>query len=128
MVQSRPNSADDVEGVGQRIKAAREAKGLTQSALADAADVRQGQISKIENGDGSATIETVMRLAAALEVSVDFLVGHSAPASQSDAHRDLDAVAALMTDDQVRLLAVIGRAILKDQPKTPAASRSRKRR
>jgi DNA-binding XRE family transcriptional regulator len=52
----------------------RRALGLTQEQLAIAADVRQSEISRIENGRGNPTVLTLARLADALglEVSLRF--------------------------------------------------------
>lgn len=40
---------------------------MTQAQLADATGVPQAEISRIENGNANPTIETVARLAAALD-------------------------------------------------------------
>lgn len=52
----------------------RRALGLTQEQLADAAEVRQSEISRIENGRGNPTVLTLARLADALGLEVSLQV------------------------------------------------------
>jgi ribosome-binding protein aMBF1 (putative translation factor) len=61
---------DRVFGVQHALAVARERKGLTQKQLAELSGVQQSEISKIERGQINATIETVARLAAPLDVRV----------------------------------------------------------
>ncbi len=49
----------------------REYRGLTQQALADAAGVGKSYVSQIESGRKVGTVETLSRLARALEVELD---------------------------------------------------------
>ncbi len=51
----------------------REYRGLTQQALADAAGVGKSYVSQIESGRKVGTVETLSRLARALEVELDDL-------------------------------------------------------
>lgn len=67
---------------GNRLKALREAKGLTQVRLGMALNVTSGFISNIECGKKSATIEFLSALATFFNVSADYLMyGNS-----SDSH------------------------------------------
>ena len=56
------------EQFGDRVRALREAKGISQEALADAAHLHRTHISLIERGRRSVRLETVERLAVALHV------------------------------------------------------------
>ncbi len=60
--------------LGKNIKAAREAKGLTQHILAGMLRLRDQQIQHIERGRGVPNILRVMIIAKALGVTVDELV------------------------------------------------------
>ena len=51
---------------GRRVRALREARGLSQEALADAAGLHRTHISLIERGQRSVRLETVVKLAIAL--------------------------------------------------------------
>lgn len=48
----------------------REARGMTQQALAEAAGMKQPRIAEIERGDANPRLETLARLAWALQVPV----------------------------------------------------------
>ena len=52
----------------------REFRGLTQMALAEKSGVNRVQIANIESGSRSGSVETVRKLARALDVSLDDLV------------------------------------------------------
>jgi transcriptional regulator with XRE-family HTH domain len=58
-----------------RIRERRQQLGLTQEELASQLHVDQKQISKWENGRGNPTARTLIALAQALEVPIDWLVG-----------------------------------------------------
>jgi len=54
------------EGLGQQVREAREAAGLTQSELAERAAMSQQQVSLIERAAVQPMIDTLQRLAVAL--------------------------------------------------------------
>lgn len=56
------------------IRVWREHRGLTAAALAAKADIGQGFLSQIETGKRDGTVGTLMKVAAALRVSIDDLV------------------------------------------------------
>lgn len=72
----------DAKAVGQRIKAAREKKNMTQEDLAALIDISPTHISVIERGTKIARMDTFVAIANVLEVSADALlvdvVEHSA--------------------------------------------------
>lgn len=53
--------------LGRDLASARRSHNMTQAALAEATGVPQAEISRIENGNANPTVETVARLAAALD-------------------------------------------------------------
>lgn len=59
----------DLKAVGQRIKMAREAKGLTQEDLAAMVELSPTHVSVIERGLKAAKLDTFVAIANALEVS-----------------------------------------------------------
>jgi transcriptional regulator with XRE-family HTH domain len=62
--------------IGQRIRATRLKRGLTQQQAAAAAKIRQGDWSKLEGQAGRRVgVEKLARVAAALGVTLDYLVG-----------------------------------------------------
>lgn len=79
----------------------RDARGLTQSQLAEAIGANQATISKIEKGIGNPTLDMIQRIAAALRVHPSQLFSRDAKAQ-----RIMDALDRL-PDDQAREAALI---------------------
>jgi transcriptional regulator with XRE-family HTH domain len=59
----------------RRIKAARELRGLSQRELSERAKMPVSSISHLETGSRSPSFDTLRRLATALEVTTDYLLG-----------------------------------------------------
>jgi transcriptional regulator with XRE-family HTH domain len=68
------NNEDD-EVFRERLHAAREARGLSQGELATRAGVPPSSISHFETGSRMPSVGNLRRLANALDVSADFLLG-----------------------------------------------------
>ena len=70
----------------ERLKAARALRGWTQAELAERAGLPPTSIAHFESGSRKPSFDTLRRLAAALDVSTDYLLGRTDdPAiSQSD--------------------------------------------
>ena len=58
-----------------RLREIRKAKGLTQKALSEAAQINRVNIAKYETGVSAPTLKSAEKLAAALGVTVDDLIG-----------------------------------------------------
>lgn len=58
-----------------RLAEVRKARGFTQEALARASKVNRANIAKYEIGTSSPTLQTAEKLAQALKVTVDELIG-----------------------------------------------------
>ena len=64
-------SSDDVcRVVGERVRDARRALGLTMAQFAEVAEISLGMVSKIEHGQTSPSLSTLTRLAHAAEVPI----------------------------------------------------------
>ncbi len=61
-------------GFSQRLSELRKLRGLTQQAIADKIDLHVNQIKRYEAGTAQPTLDTLVRLAKALHVSLDELV------------------------------------------------------
>ena len=59
------------------LKAARKAKGLTQTEVAQAIGLTQNGYSYWENGKAKIDKDQILKLAALFEVSVDYLLGNT---------------------------------------------------
>ena len=66
--------------IGRRVRKFREERCLTQEALAEAAGVSVPYVSHIERGIKKPSLGTLLRLSAALDVTVDTLPRGSQPA------------------------------------------------
>ena len=64
----------DTKAVGQRIKAARERRGLTQEELAALVNISPTHVSVIERGAKTVRMDTFVAIANVLEVSADSLL------------------------------------------------------
>jgi len=65
-------------GIGDRIRSARDRAGLTQRGLAALVDCNAFQVSRWERGAASPRADTCAKLAEALRVSADWLIGRPA--------------------------------------------------
>ena len=63
--------------IGEAVRAARDKAGLTQAGLAEAADISDETVSRIERGAYEPAVSTLIALADALGVSVEQLVGRA---------------------------------------------------
>lgn len=64
-------------GLGERLRRAREAKGLTQEQLGKLLNVTDATINRYEKGTRQPAPAMLRRLAETLGVSVDYLLGHN---------------------------------------------------
>ena len=64
----------DYAGLGKRIRKNRKLLHLTQEELADLAGISLSFMGHIERGSRKASIETLVNIAAALNVSIDWLM------------------------------------------------------
>jgi len=60
--------------IGKRISELRKEKGLSQTRLSEMAEISRSQICRYENGKQDPDFSTVVRIAKALEVSVNSLL------------------------------------------------------
>ena len=63
------------ERFARNLREARQAKGLSQEALADAADLHRTYVGSVERGERNISIDNIERLAHALGVTAASLLG-----------------------------------------------------
>ncbi len=87
------------ERIGRRIREIRRQKGLTQKQLAEKAGVFDvGELErgrKVKGGTTNPRLETLCRIASALDVEIDVLFGHA------DVGQEVQRFAELMRDQEV---------------------------
>ncbi len=64
----------DFKIIGSRIQKCRTAKKMTQAELAEKIDTNQKHLSRIEGGYHRSSLDTIVAIAKALNVSVDYLI------------------------------------------------------
>ena len=98
----------DAKTVGQRIKAAREKKNLTQDELAALVNISTTHMSVIERGVKIPRLDTFVTIANALAVSADALLIDVVEHAASGVASELSSmIAELPQDEKVRVLKVI---------------------
>ncbi len=65
-----------VKKIGEEIRKAREAAGLTQTQLAEAADLHRTYISQLERDIKSPSLDVFLRLCKAMKISAAKLISH----------------------------------------------------
>lgn len=70
--------------IGNRIKNLREASNLTQKELADKIQLNHSVLSRIESGERPARDEEIKKIAKALDVSSDYILGITDVKNPSD--------------------------------------------
>jgi len=69
----------DYELLAERIKTARKEKGYSQSKLAELADVSTNTIGKLEINYTTISLKTILNIANALDVDINYLISDSLP-------------------------------------------------
>jgi transcriptional regulator with XRE-family HTH domain len=68
-------SAVDLDGFGQRLRTAREARALTLEQVAERAGLSKAHLSRLESGERQASIGALVELSTALGVRISALLG-----------------------------------------------------
>lgn len=97
--------------LGRRIRDVRKERGLTQEELAERADVTWHFISAIERGTSGLALDTLIAIAAALEVSVSELFAGVDRPLPKETKRLLAALSTQSADTQRRILRIVDEAL-----------------
>lgn len=92
--------------LGNRIRAAREKRDLSQESLAERADLHPTYIGQVERGEKNLTIVSLLKIAAALGISPDALLkGISLPGSIPLSKEKVELIDYIMplTDEDAKL-------------------------
>jgi len=71
---SQQRQSPDLVSLGDAIRRIRKAKGISQEALALTAEVDRGYLGRVERGDNNVAILTLLKIANALQVSLQDLM------------------------------------------------------
>lgn len=97
----------DYEALGERIKNARTGLHLTQEKLAEIAGLSPSHLSNIETGTTRVSLNTVVRLANALGVSVDHLLADSVLQARPVLEGEVQVVLEDCDEYEIRVIAQI---------------------
>jgi transcriptional regulator with XRE-family HTH domain len=78
---STSKNQDPTQDLGKRLQKFREMRGLTQVQLGEKAGMKPAAVSHFETGQRSPSLESLVKLADALEISADALLGRASPES-----------------------------------------------
>jgi transcriptional regulator with XRE-family HTH domain len=105
--------------IGENIKKLREQKGLSQKELAGMIEVNPAQYGRVENDKVEPTLKTLLKIADALEVTLDDLVkGKDDPLKEVEVKdkslmSKIQMIDQLPTDEKETVLKVIDMALTK---------------
>jgi XRE family aerobic/anaerobic benzoate catabolism transcriptional regulator len=108
---ARLSDTEFLRRIGGRVRAEREARGLTRRALASASDVSERYLALLESGAGNASVLILRRVASALSVAIEALLLADGVASRSSAQRRRVALIGLRGAGKTTLGALLARKL-----------------
>lgn len=94
--------------IGDRLRKLRQERNMSQTDVAEAMKVLPNQYNKVENGKVSPGLDTLVRIADALEVSIDVIVyGKNKYAEKAAAKARKEGMEAIGDDDILRRMKII---------------------
>ena len=103
----------DYKSIGRRIKAARTRLDMTQERLAEQVNLSPSHLSNIETGTTKVSLPTLVKLANALDVSVDGLLADSVVQSKAVFEQDIQSILSDCDNYEIRVIADIDAATKK---------------
>ncbi len=103
----------DYKSIGRRIKAARTRLDMIQERLAEQVNLSPSHLSNIETGTTKVSLPTIVKLANALQVSVDSLLADSVVQSKAVFEEDIQTILSDCDDYEIRVIADIAAATKK---------------
>jgi len=97
----------DYEAIGQRIRQYRQAKRLSQEMLSEKADVTPAHFSHIERGHTKPSLPTLIRIANALDITIDDLLCDNVEKSRHVRVKDVDRLLEDCTPQEMKALTEI---------------------
>ena len=97
----------DYKSIGRRIKAARTRLDMTQERLAEQVNLSPSHLSNIETGTTKVSLPTLVKLANALDVSVDGLLADSVVQSKAVFEQDIQSILSDCDNYEIRVIADI---------------------
>jgi transcriptional regulator with XRE-family HTH domain len=121
-LHNRPATFPCMGTIGERVRALRKARGLTQPQLASEVGIDQSTVSDIERGKGFSA-EILMRLCDALETTAEYIMRGNTHTASPNLKRAQAVVKTLTDEERIDLLTAIMQPGLPDdavEAKIPA--------
>lgn len=99
--------------IGRQIKKARSNKNITQAALAEQIEMSTTYISHIESAKKQASLEVIVRLANALDVTVDHLLCGHLNSDPLEYHSDLKEILSGCTSYEKEIICEVALTVKK---------------
>ncbi len=103
----------DYYAIGQRIRAARRAHGLSQEQLAECVNISTTHMSHIETGNTKLSLPVLVDIAAALSVRTDDLLSDDKDYGESRALEEIAAAIQGCTPREARIVSDVVKATVK---------------
>lgn len=100
----------DYKAIGKRIKVARIRMEITQEQLADKVSVSPTHLSNIETGSTRVSLTTIVKVANALNVTVDDLLCDNLVKARPQFERDMQSLLNDCNDHEVRIAYKVAKA------------------
>lgn len=104
--------------IGQAIKQAREAKGMTREELSGIIDYAPRHIQSIENEGQHPSIELLFQLITMFDISLDEYLHVDNPANKSSVRLRLDTILDQLTDTDLTIIEATANALIKTKGHT----------
>ena len=105
----------DYKKLGKRIKEERLKKNLTQEQLAEAINLSSVYISHIENASTKPSLETLVNLSNALDITPDFLLYDSLHKSKEYIKDEISEMLKNCTVNDMRLISKLIKAVVENK-------------
>lgn len=89
--------------IGERIRKTRRAHDISQEILAEMADISTTHMSHIETGNTKMSLEVLVDIAAALNVSIDYIV-FGEERGDNKYYRQIEGILSTCTPDNARII------------------------
>ena len=107
------NDTFDFMALGQAIKKAREAKGMTREQLAEIIDVAPRHIQSIENGGQYPSFPLFVRLVTMFDISADQYLFADRRTEKTSLRRQVDSVLDTFGDKELTIIEATAKGICK---------------
>lgn len=94
----------DYKAIGLRVKIARIRKGLTQEKVCELAELSSSHVSNIETGNTKVSLQTLIRIANAIGVSVDEFLCDEVKKSKHVFVEEIDRLLQDTTDEEIKIM------------------------